>query len=156
MTALHYAVQNFYNYREEPLNLIKKLLDCGANLEAENNEMRTPVMLADKHSRQGNVMGGENLQELLQQRLADAVSVNSDTIRSEATPKVLQSVTDPDAAKTMHTPQPNPSARDASSIAVLTRGFGFVSQSAAGQRAQLGMDAADSVDQKNDCAKRKI
>ena len=51
----------------------------------------------------------------------------------------------------VHTAQSNLSARDdASSIAVLTRGFGFISQSVVAQRAQLDMAAADSVDQKHD------
>ena len=72
--------------------------------------------------------------------------------QANAAPKLEQSAVDiPDAAKAMKAPQPNLSARDdASSIAVLTGGFGFVSQSAAAQRAQLDMAAADFVDQKND------
>ncbi len=82
MTALHYAVQNFYNYRKEPLNLINKLLDCKANLEAEDKERRTPLMLATEHSRKGTVIAGGNLLELLEQRLAGAVPVNSHTMRS--------------------------------------------------------------------------
>ena len=36
MTALHYAAQNFYNYRAEPLNLINKLLENGANVDVKD------------------------------------------------------------------------------------------------------------------------
>lgn len=147
MTALHYAAQNFYNYREEPLNLISKLLDCGANLDAANKEMKTPLTLATEHSRKGTVIAGENLLALLQQRLTDVVSINTDAMPSQNANAAL------DAAKAVETQQPNPSARDdASSIAVLTRGFGFISQNTAAQRAQLDVAAADSVDQKNDAA----
>lgn len=73
MTALHYAVQNFYNYREEPLNLINKLLNCEANLKAEDKEGRTPLMLAAMHSRKGTVIAGRNLLKLLEQRLANPI-----------------------------------------------------------------------------------
>lgn len=69
MTALHYAVQNFYNYRKEPLDLIKKLLDCGSNIKAKNNEGQTPIMLATAHSRKETVIAGENLLDLLHKRL---------------------------------------------------------------------------------------
>ncbi|MFI4955179.1 MAG: ankyrin repeat domain-containing protein, partial [Gammaproteobacteria bacterium] len=79
MTALHYAVQNFYNYRKEPLNLINKLLDCGTNLKAEDKERRTPLMLATEHSRKGTVIAGGKVLELLQQKLADAALAHSDT-----------------------------------------------------------------------------
>ncbi|MCX7124218.1 MAG: hypothetical protein NTU49_00400 [Gammaproteobacteria bacterium] len=157
MTAMHYAVQNFYIYRDETLNLVRKLLDCGANLEAENNELQTPVMLGDKHSQKEIVIGGENLRELLQLPSLTA-QPTSDTVaatlldQANAAPKLEQSAVGiPDVAKAMQAPQPSPSARDdESSIAVLTRGFGFISQNTVAQRAQLDMAAADSVDQKND------
>ncbi len=68
MTSLHYAVQNFYNYRKEPLKLITKLLDSGANLKAEDKEGRTPLWLAFEHSRKGIVIAAENLLGLLQER----------------------------------------------------------------------------------------
>jgi len=77
MTALHYAVQSFYNYRKEPLNLIRKLLDCGASLKAEDNKRRTPLMLAILHSRKATVIAGGNLLELLEQR-----SVSSQIMRT--------------------------------------------------------------------------
>jgi hypothetical protein len=82
MTALHYVVQNFYNYRKEPLKLISKLLDCGANINAEDEEKRTPLMLATEHSRKGTVIAGGNLLKLLEQRGAGAIPVNSHTLRS--------------------------------------------------------------------------
>lgn len=66
MTALHYAAQSFYDYRKEPLNLVKKLLDSGANLYAANNEVQTPIMLAEKHSKKSIVMAGQYLVMLLQ------------------------------------------------------------------------------------------
>jgi hypothetical protein len=68
MTALHYAVQNFFNYREEPLHLIKKLLDCGANLEARDTHDRTPLMLAAEHSRDERVIASQELLALLEER----------------------------------------------------------------------------------------
>lgn len=70
MTALHYAVQNFYNYREEPLNLIKKLLDCGANLDAKDNKGRTPLILAKLHAQKSTVFAGAALLALLEERHA--------------------------------------------------------------------------------------
>ena len=110
MTALHYAVQNFYNYRKEPLNLIKKLLDCGANLNATDKDGRSPLKIAEEHSRKENVNDGRAV-ELLQQRLASA-------------------------------------GHDASSIAVLTGGSGFVSQSVAAQRAQPDQSSVKQCDSK--------
>jgi hypothetical protein len=77
MTALHYAVQNFYNYRKEPLGLINKLLDCGANLKAEDKDGQTPLMLAKGHCQKTTVIAGGNLLKLLEQRRASAVSVIS-------------------------------------------------------------------------------
>jgi hypothetical protein len=61
MTALHYAVQNFYNYREEPLNLIKKLIDCGASLEVQNKKEQTPIDTAREHSQDGRVTASDKL-----------------------------------------------------------------------------------------------
>lgn len=61
MTALHYAVQNFYNYRKEPLHLIKKLLECGASLEVQNKKGQTPVETAQEHSKDGRVTASDKL-----------------------------------------------------------------------------------------------
>ena len=61
MTALHYAVQNFYNYRKEPLQLIKKLLDCGASLEVQNKKGQTPIEAAQEHSKDGRVTASDKL-----------------------------------------------------------------------------------------------
>lgn len=69
MTALHYAVQNFYVYREEQLNLVNKLLDHGANPESKDNKVRTPLILADVHSQKKTVLGGASVLKLLQERL---------------------------------------------------------------------------------------
>ncbi len=66
MTALHYAAQNFYNYRAEPLNLIKKLLDNGANLEAQDNQRQTPIDIAKEHSKDQRVTGSDKLIASLQ------------------------------------------------------------------------------------------
>jgi len=79
MTALHYAVQNFFNYRKEPLNLINKLLDSGANIEAENKDGQTPLMLATDHSQKKIVKAGDIPVRLLKERLADAASVKSES-----------------------------------------------------------------------------
>ncbi|HHT9916318.1 TPA: ankyrin repeat domain-containing protein [Legionella pneumophila] len=61
MTALHYAVQNFYNYRKEPLHLIKKLLECGASLEVRNEKGQTPIETAQEHSKDGRVTASDKL-----------------------------------------------------------------------------------------------
>lgn len=61
MTALHYAVQNFYNYRKEPLNLIKKLLECGASLEMQNKKGQTPIETAQEHSKDRRVTASDKL-----------------------------------------------------------------------------------------------
>src|SRR3990167_1856292 len=66
MTALHYAVQNFYIYRDEPLNLIKKLLDCGANVELADQKGETPYAIAMKHGSKEMVFGREKLIEFMQ------------------------------------------------------------------------------------------
>jgi ankyrin repeat protein len=75
MTALHYASNNFYIYRAEQFNLVNKLLDCGANVEAQDKAGRTPLMLASEQSKKVTVMGGGRLLELLQQRQADKKQV---------------------------------------------------------------------------------
>lgn len=67
-TALHYAVMNFYNYRKEPLNLIKKLLDSGASLEAQNNQEQTPIDTAKTHCKDARVTGSDELLALLLHR----------------------------------------------------------------------------------------
>ncbi|HAT7071201.1 TPA: ankyrin repeat domain-containing protein [Legionella pneumophila] len=61
MTALHYAVQNFYNYRKEPLNLIKKLLECGASLEMQNKKGQTLIETAQEHSKDRRVTASDKL-----------------------------------------------------------------------------------------------
>ena len=61
MTALHYAVQNFYNYRKEPLHLIKKLLEWGASLEVRNEKGQTPIETAQDHSKDGRVTASDKL-----------------------------------------------------------------------------------------------
>ncbi|MCW8471369.1 ankyrin repeat domain-containing protein [Fluoribacter gormanii] len=61
MTALHYAVQNFYNYRKEPLHLIQKLLECGASLEVRNEKGQTPIETAQEHSKDGRVTASDKL-----------------------------------------------------------------------------------------------
>lgn len=82
MSALHYAVQNFYNYRAEPLNLIKKLLDSGANLEAKDKQGRTPLMILKEHSEDRRVSAREEVQKLLEQRRPAAVLPRTHTMRS--------------------------------------------------------------------------
>ncbi|HAT1821260.1 TPA: ankyrin repeat domain-containing protein [Legionella pneumophila] len=61
MAALHYAVQNFYNYRKEPVNLIKKLLECGASLEMQNKKGQTPIETAQEHSKDRRVTASDKL-----------------------------------------------------------------------------------------------
>ncbi|WP_131783665.1 ankyrin repeat domain-containing protein [Legionella gresilensis] len=61
MTALHYAVQNFYNYRKEPLHLIKKLLECGASLAVQNKKGQTPIETAQEHSKDRRVSASDKL-----------------------------------------------------------------------------------------------
>lgn len=66
MTALHYSVQNFYNYRKEPLDLIKKLLGCGASLELQNKKKQTSIDTAQEHSKDGRVIASDKLLASLQ------------------------------------------------------------------------------------------
>ena len=61
MTALHYATQNFYNYRKEPLHLINKLLECGASLEVQNKKGQTPIDTAKEHRKDGRVTASDKL-----------------------------------------------------------------------------------------------
>lgn len=70
MTALHYAAQNFYNYRKEPLSLIRKLLDSGASLEVQNKKGQTPIAIAQEHSQDRRVTASDKLLESLQHRNA--------------------------------------------------------------------------------------
>lgn len=77
MTALHYAVNNFYVYRTEPLNLVKKLLDCGANIEAVDKNGRTPIDVATKHTQKETVIGGSLVELLQQQRVVRVTPVRS-------------------------------------------------------------------------------
>ncbi len=65
MTALHYAAQSFYDYRNEPLELVKKLLDSGANINAQNNKKHSPLVLAEIHSQKSIVMAGKDVVTLL-------------------------------------------------------------------------------------------
>jgi hypothetical protein len=67
MTALHYAVENFFNYREEPLHLIRKLLECGAKINANDKQGRTPMMLAIEHCEDTRVSSGDKLIALLEE-----------------------------------------------------------------------------------------
>lgn len=80
MSALHYAVQNFYIYREEPLALVRKLLDCGADVGLADQKGVTPYMIARKHGSKEIVHGGAKLIELVQERLQRAAS--SHAVRS--------------------------------------------------------------------------
>lgn len=65
MTALHYAAQNFFHYRKEPLQLIKLLISHGANLNSHNHQGKTPLDLALTHCEDKRVMEGEVLLSLL-------------------------------------------------------------------------------------------
>lgn len=82
MTALHYAVQNFYNYREEPLNLIKKLLDCGANIDVKDKQSRTPLMIIKERSEDQRVSARDEVQKLLEQRRAVSTPAGAYTMRA--------------------------------------------------------------------------
>lgn len=83
MTALHYAANNFYVYREEPLNLVKKLLDCGADVKATDKQGRTPLTLAAEQSRKETVIGGGTLLKLLEQKQEVITPVSSQSIFSQ-------------------------------------------------------------------------
>ena len=49
--------------------IVKKLLDCGANVEVADKEGRTPFEIAMKHGSKGMVLGGDKLIELMKTRL---------------------------------------------------------------------------------------
>ena len=86
MTAMHYAVQNFYIYRDETLNLVKKLLDCGANLEAADRKGETPYTIAMRHGSKEMILGREKLIELMQTGLSAAV--NARVVKSLLSPNL--------------------------------------------------------------------
>jgi hypothetical protein len=56
-TALHYAVESFYNFRKEPLALIMKLLDRDADVEKQDIQGRSPIDLAKQHANDNRVTG---------------------------------------------------------------------------------------------------
>ena len=66
--------------REEPLNLIKKLLDCNANLEAKDKMRRTPLMIIKERREDQRVSARDDVQRLLEQR--QAASASSNTMRT--------------------------------------------------------------------------
>ena len=76
MTATHYAVQNFYIYRKESLDLVKKLLACGAGLELADQKDETPYGIAIKHGNKEIVHGGEKLVELVKTKPSSSASHN--------------------------------------------------------------------------------
>lgn len=83
MTALHHAVQSFYLYRKEPLDLINQLIDRGANLHAKNNQGQTPLDLAMLHA-QKSIVTADNLLVLLQQRQTQTMPASADTSDAKA------------------------------------------------------------------------
>ena len=95
MSALHYAVQCFYDYRKEPLNLIAKLLDCGANPAATNRAGDTPRDLATMHSQKGIVMAGTNLRTALQRGYPLAMQNNMISPPANAMSKAQSSTAAP-------------------------------------------------------------
>lgn len=64
-TALHYAAQSFFNYREEPISLIKKLMSSGADPKIKDNQEKTPLETAVNHSKKSIVISGHKAVELL-------------------------------------------------------------------------------------------
>lgn len=65
MTAMHYALQNFYIYRKEPLDLVKKLLGCGADLDIADQEGYTPRDIAEIHGNKPMVLECHKLPDLI-------------------------------------------------------------------------------------------
>jgi hypothetical protein len=65
MTALHYAALSFYNYRAEPIALVRKLLDCGANITLRDKQGATPVDVAHTHCKDERVKKGDALLVIL-------------------------------------------------------------------------------------------
>ena len=76
MTATHYALQNFYVYRKEPLDLVKKLLACGADLELADQKGETPNGIAIRHGSKDIVHGGRALVKLIKTRVSSSASRN--------------------------------------------------------------------------------
>ena len=67
MTALHHAMQDFFNYRKEPAELIQKLVSSGANPELKDIHSRTPMMVLDERSSDPRVKLRSDAQMLLRQ-----------------------------------------------------------------------------------------
>ncbi|MBA2655848.1 MAG: hypothetical protein H0U70_02560 [Tatlockia sp.] len=53
----------------QPLNLIKKLLECGASLEVQTKKGQTPIEIAHEHSTDGRVIASDKLLAAFQQGL---------------------------------------------------------------------------------------
>lgn len=68
MTALHHAAQDFFNYRKEPIVLIKKLLATGARLDLKDKQGRTPLICALVHCQDTRVREKESLLHYLVQQ----------------------------------------------------------------------------------------
>lgn len=71
MTALHHAAQCFYNYRDEPSSLVRKLLNCGADPTLKthpaspSDTSHTPSDLLKAHSEDPRVVNAIEIQKLL-------------------------------------------------------------------------------------------
>lgn len=61
MTAMHYASQNFYIYRKEPLDLIEKLLTCGADLNLVDQSGETSYSTGIRHGNKDIIYNGKAL-----------------------------------------------------------------------------------------------
>lgn len=55
MTALHYAVQNFFNYGNEQIPMLHKLVELGANPNIQDNKGRAVKDVANEHLQDGRV-----------------------------------------------------------------------------------------------------
>ncbi len=86
MSAMHYAAQNFYIYRDEPLNLIQKLLACGANIELKDQKGETPYTTAMRHGSKEMIMGREKLIEVMETGLSSAI--NARVVKSLVSPQL--------------------------------------------------------------------
>lgn len=88
MTALHHACQDFFNYRKEPVALVRKLMGCGAKVELLDKKGRTPLAILKERAQDPRLSARERVQTLLEEKCAPA-SVASVRAESRAYPRYM-------------------------------------------------------------------
>lgn len=69
MTALHHTCQDFFNYRKEPIALVRKLVDCGAKLDLQDKKSKTPLAILKERAQDPRVSAMHDVEKLVEERL---------------------------------------------------------------------------------------